>query len=67
MLQLGSLHSSRDVRGPLSLLKSQLVGQTTGRSTVVDFVENLTAKLSAAREQAALNDSQAKKKSKSVL
>ena len=33
---------------------------------MVDFVENLTAKLSAAREQAALNDSQAKKKSKRV-
>ena len=57
----------RDVRGPLSLLKSQLTGQITGSRTVVDFVENLKAKLHAAWELAARNDSDAKRKSKTYF
>ena len=54
----------RDVRGPLSLLRHQLTGQTTGCRTVVDFVTNLKAKLHTAWEQAAQSDGQAKRKSK---
>ena len=57
----------RDVHGPLSLLKSQLTGKTTGCQTVVDFVEDLKAKLHTAWELAAENDGQAKRKSKSYF
>ena len=54
----------RDMRGPLSLLREQLTGQTTGSRTVVEFVDNLKAKLYSAWEQAAQNDGEAKAKSK---
>ena len=57
----------RDVRGPLSLLRHQLTGQTAGCRTVVDFVTNLKAKLHTAWEQAAQSDGQVKRKSKSYF
>ena len=54
----------RDMRGPMSLLREQLTGQTTGSRTVVEFVDNLKAKLYSAWEQAAENDGEAKARSK---
>ena len=53
------------MRGPKSLLREQLTGQTTGSRTVVEFVDNLKAKLMySAWEQAAQNDGEAKARSK---
>ena len=47
----------RDMRGPMSLLREQLAGKTLlGSRTVVEFVEDLKAKLYTAWEQAAQND-----------
>ena len=52
----------RDVRGPLSLLKSQLTGETKGSQPVVEFLEKLKSRLQHAWEKASENDEQAKLK-----
>ena len=54
----------RDVRGPLSLLKQQLIGEVTGSRTVIDYVYDLKEKLRAAWETANENDARAKQASK---
>ena len=54
----------RDVRGPLSLLKSQLTGETKGSQPVVEFLEKMKSRLQHAWEKASENDEQAKLKSK---
>ena len=54
----------RDVRGPLSLLRSQLIGETTGSRLVVDFMERMKNRLHLAWKTAKENDEEAKRKSK---
>ena len=54
----------RDVRGPLSLLKSQLTGETKGSQPVVEFLEKMKSRLQHAWEKASENNEQAKLKSK---
>ena len=57
----------RNVRGPLSLIKSQLTGETKGTTKVVEFVDKLKEKLTLAWDMAAGHDEEAKAKSKSYF
>lgn len=57
----------RNVRGPLSLVKSQLMGETKGTTNVVEFVEKLKKKLNLAWDMETGHDEEAKTKSKSYF
>lgn len=57
----------RNVRGPLSLIKSQLTGETKGTTNIVEFVEQLKKKLNLAWDMAAGHDEEAKAKAKSYF